>query len=98
MFSIVLHLFLLHPVFNYLKNLSGTPNHKRMTYALVLLSVASIFELGSYLSAEHKPSYYDRLGVSPRGFTQSELKKAYYRLSKELHPDKNPSPNAAEEF
>ena len=98
MLSIIVHLFLLHPVFNYIKHLSGAPISKRMTYAILLLSLVSFFELGNYLMQEHKPSLYDRLGVSPRGFTQSELKKAYYRLSKEYHPDKNPSPDAAEKF
>jgi DnaJ-class molecular chaperone len=38
------------------------------------------------------------MGVSPRGFTQSQLKKAYYSLSKKYHPDKNPEPEAAEKF
>ena len=69
MLSIVLHLFLLHPVFNYLKSLSGVPNHKRMTYALLLLSLVSILELGNYLTGEHKPNYYEKLGVNPRGLT-----------------------------
>jgi hypothetical protein len=98
MFTIVLHLFLLHPVFNYIKNLQGVPNQKRMSYAMILLSCVTIFELASYFGAEHKPNFYNRMDVSPRGFTQSELKKAYYRLSKEYHPDKNPSPDAAEIF
>ena len=70
MLSIVLHLFLLHPVFNYIKNYAGEPNHKRMTYAMILLSVVSILELSNYLfMTEHKPSLYDKLSVSPRGFT-----------------------------
>jgi len=56
-------------VFNYLKSLSGVPNHKRMTYALLLLSLVSVLELGNYMTGEHKPNYYEKLGVNPRGLT-----------------------------
>ncbi len=38
--------------------------------------------------------HYEILEVSPQA-TQSEIKSAYYRLSKELHPDKIP-PNTPE--
>ena len=52
------------------------------------------FHLSSTLSASH----YDTLGV-PTTATQTEVKHAFYRLSKELHPDRNPdSPNSVEKF
>ena len=38
------------------------------------------------------------MGVSPRGFTQGQLKKSYYTLSKMYHPDKNPELEAADKF
>jgi curved DNA-binding protein CbpA len=42
--------------------------------------------------------YYDLLNVR-QDASQSEIKKAYYRLAKELHPDKNPgSAHAADKF
>ncbi|KNE62738.1 hypothetical protein AMAG_07924 [Allomyces macrogynus ATCC 38327] len=40
---------------------------------------------------------YDILGASPEA-TDSQLKKCYHKLALSLHPDKNPSPEAAEKF
>jgi molecular chaperone DnaJ len=40
-------------------------------------------------------NHYDILGVS-RESSQEEIKQAYHRLAMEYHPDKNPSPRAAE--
>ncbi len=47
------------------------------------------------MSLEQK--YYSLLGLSPTA-SLNELKKAYRAKAKQLHPDKNPSPNAEEEF
>lgn len=42
------------------------------------------------------PSHYDTLGVSTSA-TQAEIKRAYRRLAKMYHPDKNPGDATAEE-
>jgi molecular chaperone DnaJ len=41
--------------------------------------------------------YYGVLGLAP-GATDSDIKKAYRRLARDLHPDVNPEPGAKERF
>ena len=43
------------------------------------------------------PNYYAQLGVT-RSSNPLEIKRAFKKLSLQLHPDKNPSPTAADEF
>lgn len=42
-------------------------------------------------------NFYDDLEI-PKSATQSEIKAAYYNLSKEYHPDKNKTDDAAKKF
>ena len=48
-------------------------------------------------SVLNNKDFYKTLSVS-KGATQDEIKKAYFKLAKEYHPDVNKAPEAKEKF
>jgi len=65
-----------------------------MDFKLVLLLLGCL-TIHTTLGERFRP--YDILEIK-RGATQQEVKKAYRRLVKDYHPDKNKSPDAQEKF
>jgi len=67
------------------------------TRYLLQQSSASKGEGGSRNRAVKDYKYYDLLELSPDA-TASQIKRAYYKAAKILHPDKNPDADAGEKF
>jgi len=72
------------------------PRQQSIIYAISFLALLAAIKTGSEIY-EMGDNHYVVLGAS-RDSTPMEIKRAYKRLSLELHPDKNSSPNAADEF
>jgi hypothetical protein len=49
------------------------------------------------MAAKSEGDYCEILGVA-EGATQAQIRRAYRRLAMRFHPDRNPSPEAAEKF
>lgn len=81
-----------------------------MRVPLIILGVLHFFDVCRFANAwdndelevfdvveEVNRNFYDVLGV-PQAANASEIKKAFRRLSLQLHPDKNPADDAEEQF
>lgn len=66
----------------------------------VLLVVLIVLVLCEEMSFdESKPdAYYEWFGMTRRNFDSEHLRRAYLKLTKKFHPDKNDSPDADETF
>ena len=77
----------IYPVSNYLVSPKRQyPRWKGALYAILFLAAISGLHI-IYENREKGPNYHQLLGV-PRGDPLISLKKAYKKLSLELHPDK----------
>ena len=88
---------------SYLSHLNKTFNNN--SHKILSFTNKNYFKRSNALLAPKKDYYsifcylinIEILGVS-QGTDQSEIKKAYFKLAKEWHPDVNKSSNAKEKF
>lgn len=67
---------------------------------MILIQSAALFVLmflPSYWCERPQEDYYDILGV-PRDASEKDIKKAFRKLAIQYHPDKNPDPEARDQF
>lgn len=88
--------FIVHPATAWILRPGRFQRKKAILYAIGFLATLAAIKTGLEMQ-QMGPNHYVRLGVS-RNSNPLEIKRAYKKLSLSLHPDKNPSPDAAEEF
>ncbi|KAL1914640.1 uncharacterized protein VTP21DRAFT_8051 [Calcarisporiella thermophila] len=77
----------------------GQPKYRRhfnRIYSLVVMVYLAYTVVEVYLQAP--PTFYDMFNVDPYDFSSQKLKREFRKLSLQLHPDKNPSPEAEQQF
>lgn len=94
--SFFFYVFFVQPVTSWFLKPGRFPKKRGLYYAIGFLIALAAVKTGLELS-ERPPSHYEVLGVT-RASSPLEIKRAYKSRSLELHPDKNPSPTAQEEF
>ncbi|GKT35968.1 DnaJ homolog subfamily A member 1/2-like protein [Aduncisulcus paluster] len=64
---------------------------------VILLTIIIILSIVIPFVKAHDDSFYRILNVN-KSSTAKEIKKSYYKLSQKYHPDRNPSPDAADHY
>jgi len=90
------YMFIVHPITAWILRPGRFERKKSIMYAIGFLALLAAVKTGISLDARG-PNHYARLGVT-RNSSPLEIKRAYKKLSLTLHPDKNPSPTASDEF
>lgn len=90
------YVFIVHPATAWILRPGRFERKKSILYAIVFLAGLAAVKTG--LSLQKKgPNHYRLLGVT-RDSNPLEIKRVYRKRIFQLHPDKNPSPTASEEF
>ncbi|OQR97857.1 hypothetical protein ACHHYP_09881 [Achlya hypogyna] len=94
--TMVVYSAVVNPGLNWIRAPGRFSRSMAILYSIgFLIAIASV-SIGLEV-ANNPPNYYSMLDVS-RDCSFNDIKKAYRLRSVELHPDKNPSPTAAEDF
>lgn len=94
--SFFFYTFIVHPCTAWILRPGRFERKKSIMYAIAFLAALAAIKIGMEFS-ERGPNHYSLLGVT-RDSSPLEIKRAYRKLSVQLHPDKNGSPDAADQF
>jgi len=90
------YVFIIHPCTAWILRPGRFERKKSIMYAIAFLAGVAAIKSGVEMQ-QKGPNYYVQLGVT-RASNPLEIKRAYKKLSLQLHPDKNPSPDAVNQF
>lgn len=90
------YMFIVHPATAWILRPGRFERKKSIMYAIGFLATLAAIKTGISMQARG-PNHYSLLGVT-RDSNPLEIKRAYKKLSLTLHPDKNKSPTASDEF
>lgn len=90
------YVFLVHPITAWILRPGRFERKKSIMYAIAFLAALAAIKTGLEIQ-QQGPNHYQILDVT-RESNPLEIKRAYKKLGLKLHPDKNPSPDAADEF
>jgi len=90
------YVFIVHPCTSWILRAGRFERKKSIMYAIAFLAAIAFVKTGLEMQ-QRGPNYYVQLGVT-RNSNPLEIKRAYKKLSLQLHPDKNPSPDATDQF
>ncbi|KAL4100213.1 hypothetical protein PRIC1_008007 [Phytophthora ramorum] len=94
--GILVQMFVISPVVSWILKPGRFPKRRAFFYAVAFLVALAAVTIGMDLYAQ-EDNFYHVVGVS-RDASYTDIKRAFRMRSVELHPDKNPSPTATEEF
>lgn len=90
------YMFIVHPATAWILRPGRFERKKSIIYAIGFLAALAAVKTGISMQARG-PNHYTLLNVT-RDSNPLEIKRAYKKLSLTLHPDKNKSPTASDEF
>mmetsp|Transcript_16613 Transcript_16613/g.19949 ORF Transcript_16613/g.19949 Transcript_16613/m.19949 type:complete len:366 (-) Transcript_16613:116-1213(-) len=90
------YVFIVHPCTAWILRPGRFERKKSIMYAIAFLAALAAIKTGMEWQ-QRGPNHYATLGVT-RSSNPLEIKRAYRKLSLDLHPDKNQSPTASDEF
>mmetsp|Transcript_19684 Transcript_19684/g.14132 ORF Transcript_19684/g.14132 Transcript_19684/m.14132 type:complete len:146 (+) Transcript_19684:20-457(+) len=95
MLEIVLFFFVFLPILSLVRSSEKIPRILKVALSLGLFTAICV---GMRLNLDNNPNnFYTLLNVE-KNCSKSELKKAYFKLSKIYHPDKNPDEDTTDKF